>query len=195
MDFMNLTNPDYAYMFGFLQTDGHLSWGVGLKGKLAVEIKREDEAILHEFKRLTPYYSSISRRERNTNFKEGYRSSTWTMSALEGRMRVLKLGLIAGRKSDWLAPPSVEHSESDYVRGLIDGDGSVWIHGARASVRLLHHRERVLGGLRLRLRGRGHGVSAPMPAQPAGRCVQSGVHGRSCDRTCSAALFSGLRRA
>ncbi|MEW1778185.1 hypothetical protein [Streptomyces sp. NPDC086777] len=40
--FMDLTAPDYAYMFGFLQTDGHLSKGAGQKGRLVVEISARD---------------------------------------------------------------------------------------------------------------------------------------------------------
>ena len=125
MEFMDLSQPEYSYMFGFLQTDGSLSWGKGLKGHVAIEIQRRDESILDEFRRMTPYPSTITRRTRDTNFKNGYESSKWSMHSLEGRLKLIKLGLIAGRKSDRIAPPSVKHSAPDYVRGLIDGDGSV----------------------------------------------------------------------
>ncbi|MFB8384450.1 hypothetical protein [Streptomyces rubiginosohelvolus] len=40
--FMDLQHPDYAYMFGFLQADGHLAQGTGHKGRLTVEISRRD---------------------------------------------------------------------------------------------------------------------------------------------------------
>lgn len=125
MEFMDLSQPEYSYMFGFLQADGHLSWTTGFRGRVSVEVQRSDEALLHTFKSLTPYYSSVRYRTRDTNFKRDYSSATWTMCALEGRMKLISLGLIAGRKSGWVAPPSVEHSAADYVRGLIDGDGSV----------------------------------------------------------------------
>ena len=36
-EFMDLTVPEYAYMFGFLQADGHLAKGTGQKGRLTVE--------------------------------------------------------------------------------------------------------------------------------------------------------------
>jgi hypothetical protein len=125
MEFMDLSKPEYSYMFGFLQTDGTLTQGKGLKGRVSVEIQRRDEPILHEFRRLTPYNSSVSRRTRTTNFKVGYESSVWTMCSLEGRLKFIELGFIAGKKSSGVAPPSVDHSSPDYMRGLIDGDGSV----------------------------------------------------------------------
>ena len=65
---MDLEDPRYAYMFGFLQADGHLAAGPGRKGRLSVEINVRDIAILREFQRLTPYHSSITERVRSTNF-------------------------------------------------------------------------------------------------------------------------------
>ncbi|WP_329279942.1 hypothetical protein [Streptomyces sp. NBC_00691] len=44
--FMDLRDPEYAYMFGFLQADGHLSRGTGQKGRLTAEINVRDIAIL-----------------------------------------------------------------------------------------------------------------------------------------------------
>ncbi|MEY9891207.1 hypothetical protein ABIA35_005611 [Catenulispora sp. MAP12-49] len=40
MEFMDLSKPEYSYMFGFLQTDGTLTQGKGLKGRVSVEIQR-----------------------------------------------------------------------------------------------------------------------------------------------------------
>ncbi|MFF1479315.1 hypothetical protein ACFVYD_17430 [Streptomyces sp. NPDC058301] len=53
MTFMDLEDPRYAYMFGFLQADGHLAQGTGQKGRLTVEISYRDIGILEEFRRLT----------------------------------------------------------------------------------------------------------------------------------------------
>ncbi|MEW1718388.1 hypothetical protein [Streptomyces sp. NPDC093109] len=123
--FMDLENPDYAYMFGFLQTDGHLSQGTGQKGKLSLEINVRDIAILREFQRLTPYNSSITERTRSTNFTDSHHSATWTLCSLEARTTINQLGLPYGRKSRTIAPPRVPFSGRDYLRGVIDADGSV----------------------------------------------------------------------
>ncbi|MEU2548641.1 hypothetical protein ABZ618_24930 [Streptomyces roseolus] len=46
--FMGLEDPEYAYMFDFLQADGHLAQGPGQKGKLTVEINACDAHILRD---------------------------------------------------------------------------------------------------------------------------------------------------
>lgn len=123
--FMDLTVPEYAYMFGFLQADGHLEQGVGQKGKLAVEINARDIDLLREFQKLTPYNSSITERTRSTNFADTHHSATWSLCSLEARTTINELGLPYGRKSKTIAPPRGEFSHGDYLRGVIDADGSV----------------------------------------------------------------------
>ncbi|MFJ5640747.1 LAGLIDADG family homing endonuclease [Streptomyces sp. NPDC093223] len=94
---MDLTVPEYAYMFGFLQADGHLAQGVGRKGRLTVEINAKDVGLLRRFQQLTPYY----------------------------RTALNDLGLPYGSKSRTVAPPTVAFARRDYLRGVVDADGSV----------------------------------------------------------------------
>ncbi|MFE4670371.1 hypothetical protein ACFRI7_03385 [Streptomyces sp. NPDC056716] len=124
-EFMDLTVPEYAYMFGFLQADGHLRQGAGRKGSLSVEITAGDTYLLRRFQELTPYYSSITERTRSTNFSDCHTSATWSLCSLEARTKINELGLPYGRKSDKVAPPCGEFSARDYLRGVIDADGSV----------------------------------------------------------------------
>ncbi|TYC75069.1 hypothetical protein EH183_12215 [Streptomyces sp. CB01881] len=112
-------------MFAFLQADGHLARGTGNKGRLTVELSARDAPILEEFQRLCPFNSSIRHRTRTTNFKAEHTSAMWTVCAREFREELQALGLPAGRKSEIIAPPTVPFSERDYLRGLIDADGSV----------------------------------------------------------------------
>ncbi|MGV9892737.1 LAGLIDADG family homing endonuclease [Streptomyces sp. NPDC003395] len=122
---MDLEVPEYAYMFGFLQADGHLQQGIGQKGRLSVELNAKDVGLLREFQKLTPYYSSITQRTRSTNFAETYTAATWSLCSLEARATLNELGLPYGRKSKTIAPPTVPFARRDYLRGLIDADGSV----------------------------------------------------------------------
>ncbi|MET8830852.1 hypothetical protein ABZX40_35435 [Streptomyces sp. NPDC004610] len=122
---MDLTVPEYAYMFGFLQADGHLQRGPGQKGKLTAEVNARDIDLLRQFQKLTPYYSSVTERTRSTNFAECHRSATWSLCSLEARTKINELGLPYGRKSEKVAPPRGEFSTRDYVRGVIDADGSL----------------------------------------------------------------------
>lgn len=123
--FMDLTLPEYAYMFGFLQADGHLHQGPGRKGRLSLEISARDIDLLRRFQELTPYYSSISGRTRSTNFAETSHTAVWTLCSLKARTLINELGLPYGSKSKDIHPPRSEVSHRDYLRGLIDADGSV----------------------------------------------------------------------
>ncbi|MEU9067976.1 LAGLIDADG family homing endonuclease [Streptomyces sp. NPDC048306] len=123
--FMDLTVPEYAYMFGFLQADGHLERGIGQKGRLRVELAGRDIDLLRRFRALTPYNSTISERTRSTNFAADHATATWTLCSLEARTILNGLGLPYGRKSAAIAPPRGSFSGRDYLRGVIDADGSV----------------------------------------------------------------------
>ncbi|WP_309248840.1 hypothetical protein [Streptomyces sp. MNP-20] len=122
---MDLEVPEYAYMFGFLQMDGHLRQDRGQKGRLEAEVSVRDIDLLYQFKQLTPYNSSVTQRTRSTNFAEVHTSATWSMCSLEARTRINALGLPYGRKSNDIAPPRVAFRARDYVRGIVDADGSV----------------------------------------------------------------------
>ncbi|GHG75789.1 LAGLIDADG family homing endonuclease [Streptomyces griseocarneus] len=127
MTFMDLEDPRYAYMFGFLQADGHMHEGTRQRGRLTVEISYRDIDILRAFQELCPYNSTISERTRATNFSESHRSASWTVCSLEARNRLAELGLPYGKKSTRITPPRVPFSKADYLRGVIDADGSVGI--------------------------------------------------------------------
>ncbi|UWM52692.1 SANT/Myb-like DNA-binding domain-containing protein [Streptomyces carpaticus] len=126
---MYLEEPRYAYMFGFLQMDGSLSSGGGNRGRLSLEVAHRDIHLLYAFQRLTPYYTSVRERIRETNFKASAHSAIWTLCSLEARTRLMDLGIPSGRKSHRVRPPTVQHAERDYWRGVIDADGSVGLTG------------------------------------------------------------------
>lgn len=121
---LDLTRPDHAYFFGFAQTDRSLYAGTRQRGRLTIELSERDEAVLHSFTTLFDVYSRVSYRERTTNFGI-HRSATWTVCDLAFRRELVELGLPTGRKSATVASPSTLFSVQDYLRGLVDGDGSV----------------------------------------------------------------------
>ncbi len=122
---LDLKNASHAYLFGFVQADGHLRRITGNKGALTVELNSQDIWLLEQFAQLVPVYSSITTRRRETNFKSGHESATWTVYDLAFRQMLLALGMPEGRKSAIVTPPQVEFSQLDYYRGLIDADGAL----------------------------------------------------------------------
>ena len=108
-----------------MQADGHHYAGRGRKGRISVEIKASDIELLQAMQGTLPWRTSISLRTRRTNFSESADSAILSLCSLEGRMRLLELGLPCGKKSSIIAPPAEPFSHRDYLRGLFDADGSV----------------------------------------------------------------------
>jgi hypothetical protein len=124
-NFMDLDVPCYAYMHGFLQADGHLRQGRGNKGALTVEIQADDATILTQFALLVPYYSTVSERQRTTNFSVDYRSACWSVYDRSFRETLISIGFPIGRKSQEIVPPTRSFARVDYFRGWLDADGSL----------------------------------------------------------------------
>lgn len=114
-------------MIGFIMSDGNLYCQKGNKGKLAIELQKQDAHILKEISLLVDCNYSIKERTRNTNFKENYTSICLSISDFSFREELKRVGVIEGKKYDKCDIPSVQYSEIDFWRGMIDGDGSVGI--------------------------------------------------------------------
>lgn len=130
MKYINLKIPEHSYFFGFVQTDGNLNkpFKERNKGRLRIELGKEDLHILKSFRQLFPsVFSSITSRVRDTNFKTNHRSYTFNIYDLKFREELYRLGVPYGKKSGDISFPKDNFSERDYIRGLIDGDGSVGI--------------------------------------------------------------------
>lgn len=128
--FFDLEVPAHAYLFGLLQADGAHSQGQRNSGCVSLELKAEDEELLRQIVHLCPWYSSVHHRYRDTNFVQGHRSVVWTLCSWDARVELAALGLPPGRKALRTRPPTQAMSERDYLRGLMDGDGSVGFTGA-----------------------------------------------------------------
>ena len=122
---LTLENPFYAYLFGLIQTDGHLYQNSRNRGRVSIEIGKRDEELLIELQNRLPFHSTISARTRKTNFSNEYQSVVW--SVFDKRFRDFLTGnkLPSGRKSKLVFAPVGKYSKVDYFRGLIDGDGSL----------------------------------------------------------------------
>lgn len=124
-----ITDEKMAYLIGFIQSDGTMEESTRNRGKIKIELQTSDSNILEKMKTFLltiNVYSSLSSRTRNTNFKKGYSSTTLTIYNLEFR-NFMKKYIPVGKKAFNVEPPldlddcCVKH----YIRGLIDGDGSI----------------------------------------------------------------------
>ncbi|HMS38747.1 MAG TPA: LAGLIDADG family homing endonuclease [Pyrinomonadaceae bacterium] len=124
-EILTLENPFYAYLFGFIQTDGHLYQNSRNRGRLSIELGKRDEELLLELQKRLPFNSTISERTRKTNFSDKYVSVIWNVFDKKFRDFLTESGLPSGSKSKTIVSPIGKCSRIDYFRGLIDGDGSL----------------------------------------------------------------------
>lgn len=117
-------DKDMSYIFGLFQTDGHLSEQSRNRGKFSIELDTKDKDVINKLNEIITENSYISYRERVTNFGP---SKTAKLSVYDWEFRKMlkSYGFPVGKKSDEIKPPVVEYCELDYIRGLIDGDGSI----------------------------------------------------------------------
>ncbi len=126
---LDLTIPEHAYFFGFVQGDGHLSRRPHSPGHLTltIELSARDIDILTRFSAVFGP-STTAHRHRSTNFVVEHHSVRWLLRNQSLCHQMEQLGLPEGRKSLIVAPPTVSYSEIDYWRGLLDADGSLGFH-------------------------------------------------------------------
>jgi len=125
-----LSIENLNYIIGFLQTDGSHSEQTRNRGKIQIELNHKDIDILEKIQKiLMPYINcTIKSRVRDTNFKKNSHQTTLTIYDLAFRTSI-KPYVPVGKKSNIIEPPFFlnNFSKKDYIRGLIDGDGSIGI--------------------------------------------------------------------
>lgn len=134
-------------MVGLFQTDGTNSGTTSDKGRLPIELAERDADLLSELQRHIPVHTYLGTRTRTTNFKTSSTSRFLHIYAQDARAEFERFEVTVGKKSDSIRPPTEEFSRPDYLRGILDGDGSIgftakgwpFISLVTASPRLAQH--------------------------------------------------------
>lgn len=119
-----MTLEEKSYIFGLLGTDGSLYLTTQNRGKVTLEVNIKDKDICEKLFHIIPN-SSLSERTRDTNFKDKYRSVTFSNHQLSFRQEMIDFGFPVEDKTNNISVPSQKYSERDFWRGVIDGDGSL----------------------------------------------------------------------
>jgi len=120
-----LSLTDRSYVIGLFQGDGSLEENTRNRGRLSYEISKGDADIVYKLADVFKPHVNVfvHERTRSTNFKDSHESISLTIHNMEFR-RELNEFVPYGRKAAIIAPPC-DLSERDYIRGLIDADGSL----------------------------------------------------------------------
>jgi hypothetical protein len=121
---IELQNPKHSYFIGFFVTDGTFYEQSRNRGRVSFELSNRDVDILVKFSELFDINFTLTGRTRDTNFSENFTGSILHFYDLDFRNELKNLGFKAGKKSDKIIIPK-NIKEIDFMRGIIDGDGSL----------------------------------------------------------------------
>ena len=122
--FDNIDNKDKAYILGLLWADGHNSVDLG---KITIQLQERDKQILEDINKVTQ--SNMPLWFLNLHDKNPNWSNTYTLTFRSRHMsNILESYGMVQRKSLVLEFPQCvdEYLYSHFIRGYIDGDGSIY---------------------------------------------------------------------
>lgn len=131
--FFETWTPESAYIFGFIASDGYLKIdnGDNNENSLQFELADYDRDILDKIKASLKYEGPIGISKRNT--------VKLTINSRKICMDLVNLGIPAKNKTFDIKWPETlpRELESHFVRGLFDGDGSIYLKNNLPTIQFL----------------------------------------------------------
>jgi hypothetical protein len=118
-NFFKVWSRESAWVYGWLLTDGSIQEKTG---QVAINLKRDDEDVLHKIKNVLNFTGNISYGER----EDGRKSVHLRICRKEMTEDLFNLGMARKDKTFNTVLPNVpENTFWDLVRGIFEGDGGI----------------------------------------------------------------------
>lgn len=121
--FSEINNPETSYWLGVMYSDGYISKGK-YTGYFGISVKEDDVEWLLKFKNFLNYSGSI----KHYKVTEGYKIGNPYVRLVIGNNKIVenlkKWGVIEQKTKKIAKIPNIPYKD-DFIRGYIDGDGSL----------------------------------------------------------------------
>lgn len=120
-------NDEFAYIIGLLLTDGHISitqTSAGWHGYMNISLKESDKYLLEKVRDYLDSERKIYTVSRTSGY-EGEDLARLTLVDKDFLTRIMSYGVVP-KKTKIVSLPSIPVYENALIRGIFDGDGSVW---------------------------------------------------------------------
>ena len=122
--FENITTPQQAYWLGVMYSDGFISLTNNYTNYFGISVHEKDEEWLEKFKEFLNYNGEIKHYQTTS----GYKENTPYVRLLIGNNKIVqdlqKLGVVEHKSKIINQLPDIPFLD-DFIRGYIDGDGSL----------------------------------------------------------------------
>lgn len=122
--FENISSPEQSYWLGVMYTDGYIS-KAPYTNKFGISVAEKDEEWLVKFKKFLNYNGEIGHYQVG---KTGYKPGSPYVRLLIGNNKIVtdleKLGVVEHKTALLSKIPDIPFKD-DFIRGFIDGDGSL----------------------------------------------------------------------
>ena len=129
----SVDSPDSAYWLGVMYSDGYISKTNKYTNYFGLTISEKDSHWLEKFKSFLQYNGNINHFVSDTTFKKG----TEIARLLIGNNKIVadleKLGVVEHKTFKLNTLPKTEYLD-DFIRGYIDGDGSLTKRTPRVTI-------------------------------------------------------------
>lgn len=137
--FEKIDTPNKAYILGLLFTDGSVTEENGTQNQLRLELKAADVDLLEAYRAELGISSKLtySKRKNSESFLSTVRSDKIVKD-------LNKYGIVKNKTYVTNKLPIIDESlQKDFLRGLIDGDGSIYKTGNNYRVNFTSHSESI----------------------------------------------------
>lgn len=121
--FEEVKTPAQAYWLGVMYSDGYISISK-YTNKFGISVSKKDEEWLENFRKFLGYNGEI----KTYKVSQGYKPGTEYVRLLIGNNKIVKdlqnLGVVEHKTKKLNALPKIPYLD-DFIRGYIDGDGSL----------------------------------------------------------------------
>ena len=122
--FEEITNPEQSYWVGFIYADGYLSKTNKYTNYFGISVAERDIDILHKFKSFLKYNGEIKHYTQTSGFSNNSKYVRLLIGSNKIVSDLEKYGVVQNKSLLIDSMPEIPFL-NDFIRGVIDGDGSI----------------------------------------------------------------------
>lgn len=128
--FKEIDSPEKAYWLGMMYSDGYITKSNSYTNYFAISLKESDKEHLEKFKKFLNYSGNVATYTQVSGYSPGSLYSRLMIGSNTVVKDLEKWGVLENKSDKDLIIPDIDFKD-DFIRGIIDGDGSIRTNDSR----------------------------------------------------------------